>query len=86
MIVVMRRGASEQEIEQVVTVLHEQRLTPHISSGSERTVVGVLGQVGPSGVTQALGSITPELGEKLESMEGVEQVLKVSKPYKLASR
>lgn len=86
MIVVMRRGASEQEIEQVVTMLHEQKLTPHLSPGSERTIIGVLGQVGPSGVSQALGGITPELGEMLESLEGVEQVLKVSKPYKLASR
>src|SRR5262249_3566744 len=31
-------------------------------------------------------SITPELGEMLEALEGVEAVLPVSKPYKLASR
>jgi len=86
MIVVMRREASEQEIEAVVAALRMRDLTPHISRGVERTVIGVLGPGGPSGVAGALGSITPMLREALEGLEGVEQVLEVSKPYKLASR
>jgi 3-deoxy-7-phosphoheptulonate synthase len=86
MIVVMERGASEREIETVVAALRQRNLTPHLSQGVERTVIGVLGPVGPTGVAGALGGITPELGESLAGMEGVEQVLEVTKPYKLASR
>ncbi len=87
MIVVMRREATPSEIEHVQQVLRERGLTPHPSRGFERTVIGVLGPVGPSGVPGALdGGITPELGEYLEGLPGVEAVLQVSKPYKLASR
>jgi 3-deoxy-7-phosphoheptulonate synthase len=86
MIVVMRRGATEREIEGVVARLRERELTPHLSAGVERTIIGVLGPVGPSGIAGALGSITQDLGELLEGLDGVEQVLEVSKPYKLASR
>jgi 3-deoxy-7-phosphoheptulonate synthase len=86
MIVVMRTGATDRDIEHVLDVLRERELTAHISRGVARTVIGVLGPVGPSGVPNALPSITPELGETLEALEGVEAVLPVSKPYKLASR
>ncbi len=86
MIVVMRTSATDQNIEHVLDVLRERDLTSHVSSGVARTVIGVLGPVGPSGVPNALPGITPELGETLEALEGVESVLPVSKPYKLASR
>ncbi|HLZ21053.1 MAG TPA: 3-deoxy-7-phosphoheptulonate synthase [Ktedonobacterales bacterium] len=87
MIVIMRAGASEKEIEGVLAHLRERELTPHISRGVQRTVIGVLGPVGPTGVAGALGgNITPELGPALEGLDGVEQVVEVSKPYKLASR
>ncbi len=86
MIVVMRRDAGAREVEGVLAVLRERALTPHVSPGVERTVIGVLGPVSASGVAAALGGITPELGEALEGLNGVEQVLEVSKPYKLASR
>jgi 3-deoxy-7-phosphoheptulonate synthase len=86
MIVVMRTSASEHDIEHVLHVLRDRGLTPHLSRGTERTVIGVLGPVGPSGVPNALPGITPELGEFLEGLAGVESVVPVSKPYKLASR
>lgn len=86
MIVILRRGATEREVEGVLAVLRQHQLTPHISAGVERTIIGVLGPVGPSGIAGALGSITPDLGESLAGLDGVEQVLEVSKPYKLASR
>jgi 3-deoxy-7-phosphoheptulonate synthase len=86
MIVVMRSGAGEREVDHVLDVLRGRGLTPHLSRGVERTVVGVLGPVGPSGVPNALPGITPDLGEFLEGLAGVEAVLPVSKPYKLASR
>ncbi|HEX6122189.1 MAG TPA: 3-deoxy-7-phosphoheptulonate synthase, partial [Ktedonobacterales bacterium] len=86
MIVVLRTSASECDLAGVLEVLHERGLTSHVSQGTTRTVVGVLGPIGPSGVPGALPAITPDLGEHLESLPGVEIVLRVSKPYKLASR
>jgi len=86
MIVIMRRDASEHAIEHVQQVLRQRGLTPHPSRGVERTVIGVLGPAGPSGMPGALNGITPELGEALEALPQVESVVRVSKPYKLASR
>ncbi len=86
MIVVMRRDATERDVAGVLECLHERGLTPHLSQGTERTVIGVLGPVGPSGAPGALPGITPELGGTLEALGGVESVVRVSKPYKLASR
>jgi 3-deoxy-7-phosphoheptulonate synthase len=86
MIVVMQTNASERELERVLAAIAEHGLTSHVSRGVERTIVGILGPVGPSGVPGALPGITPELGPLLEGLPGVEAVLQVSKPYKLASR
>jgi 3-deoxy-7-phosphoheptulonate synthase len=86
MIVVMRPQATTHQIEHVLCALRERGLTTHPSRGFERTVIGVLGPTGPTGVPGALSGITPELGEYLEGLPGVEAVLRVSKPYKLASR
>jgi len=86
MIIVMQTGASEQDIERVLRAIAERGLTPHTSRGVERTIIGILGPVGPTGVPGALPGITPELGSALEGMPGVEALLQVSKPYKLASR
>ncbi|HLI87346.1 MAG TPA: 3-deoxy-7-phosphoheptulonate synthase [Ktedonobacteraceae bacterium] len=86
MIVVMKPSCSQQDIDHVLTFLDKHGLTGHPSVGVERTVIGVLGAVGPSGVPGSIGGITPALGEALEGLPGVESVLRVSKPYKLASR
>src|SRR5262249_36045728 len=86
MIVVMRTDATQENVSHLVLALRELGLTPHVSQGVERTVVGVLGPIGPAGVPNALGSLTPDLGAQLEGLTGVESVLAVSNPYKLASR
>lgn len=86
MIVVMQPQATTCEIERVQALLVERDLTPHPSRGFERTVIGVLGPMGASGVPGPLTGITPDLGEQLEGLPGVEAVLRVTKPYKLASR
>jgi 3-deoxy-7-phosphoheptulonate synthase len=70
----------------VLEAIRERGLTSNLSRGTERTVIGVLGPVGPWGVPHAPAGITPELGDGLEALPGVESVLGVSKPYKLASR
>jgi len=86
MIVVMKTNCSEEAIEHVLTFLHNHGLSGHPSRGVERTIIGVLGAVGPTGTPGSIGGINPNLGETLETLPCVESVLRVSKPYKLASR
>lgn len=74
MIVVMKTGSSQDEIRRVVNRIEVGGLIAHISQGIEHTVIGVLGQA------------FPELRDTLELLPGVEQVIPVTKPYKLASR
>ncbi len=85
MIVVMNAKCSKEQIAHVLEFLDHHGLTGHPSEGVERTVIGVLGSVGPTG-TPGVANIQPELSEALEGLPGVESVLRVSKPYKLASR
>jgi 3-deoxy-7-phosphoheptulonate synthase len=74
MIVVMKAGCSQDEISHVTKRIEDIGLKAHISQGVEHTVIGVLGKV------------FPELRDTLELLPGVDQVIPVSKPYKLASR
>ena len=74
MIVVMRVGSTQKEIDGVLERLKELGFKGSLSSGVERTVVGVVGQT------------YPELADELAVLEGVADVVPVSRPYKLASR
>ncbi len=74
MIVVMKTGSSQDEVNGVTKRIIDIGLKAHVSEGIEHTVIGVLGQV------------FPELRDSLELLPGVEQVIPVTKPYKLASR
>src|SRR5689334_2293844 len=73
MVVVMEAGATEQQIEQVVARLVELGMDVHRSTGVTRTVLGV---VGPH---------RPDAGI-IEVLDGVHEVVRISEPYKLASR
>ncbi len=86
MIVVMKASCSDESVERVLNFLEKHGLSGHPSRGVERTVIGVLGGVGPWGAPGSIGGINPTVEESLESMPEVESVLRVSKPYKLASR
>ena len=86
MIVVMKSPCSDKDIKHVITFLENHCLTGHPSHGVERTVIGVLGAVGACGAPGSIGGINLTLDETLEGLPGVESVLRVSKPYKLASR
>lgn len=70
----MRVGSSPDQISRVAKRIEASGLKAHISEGIEHTVIGALGQV------------FPELRDALELLPGVDQVIPVSKPYKLASR
>lgn len=74
MIVVMKVGSSDKEIAGVVKRIESAGLKTHVSQGVERTIVGVVGQ------------IFPEFEDMLEMLPGVDEVIRVSKPYKLSSR
>lgn len=76
MIVVMKRGTPKAEVADVMKRLVDLGLQGHLSEGVERTVIGVVG------VTVAL----PDLRERLELMPGVDEVVPISKPFKLSSR
>jgi 3-deoxy-7-phosphoheptulonate synthase len=74
MMVIMKKGHSEEELTAILKRLEETGLSGHTITGVERTVVGVVGQV------------YPELADELETMPGVDDIVPISKPYKLASR
>ena len=86
MIVVMKAHCDDKDIDNVLTFLENHGLSGHPSRGVERTIIGVLGAVGPSGTPGSIGGINPTIGESLECLPCVDSVLRVSKPYKLASR
>ena len=75
MIVVMRKGATDEEVEAVVARARELGLRGDVSRGEERTVVGLVGSVRPA----------PDPGA-LESLPGVAEVVRLRKPWELASR
>ena len=86
MIVVMQQRCSNEDIEHIMVFLKDHGLSGHLSRGTALTVIGVLGAVGPTGTRTTAGGVNPTIGEALESLPGVERVLEVTKPYKLASR
>jgi 3-deoxy-7-phosphoheptulonate synthase len=74
MIVVMQPGAAETSISAVVSRIKDLGLDAHLSSGEQRTIIGVVGTT----------PLPPTLDEMLEAYEEVEQVLRVTKKYKLS--
>src|SRR6059058_2884054 len=74
MIVVMKTNATENQIVGVQKAIRELGFKDHRIHGEERNVVAVLGHV------------YPELVDELGVVEGVDTVVRISKPYKLASR
>ena len=74
MIVVMKSFADQSDIDGVIKRLDEFGLGAHVSGGKERTVIGVIGVGFP-----------PELPGMMELLPGVEQVTRITRPYKLAS-
>src|SRR3989449_1204696 len=73
MVVVMQERATEEQIAKVVARLVELGMDVHRSTGVSRTVLGVVGQKRPE----------PGL---IEMLDGVHEVVRISEPYKLASR
>ena len=74
MIIVLRSDATQQQVDHIKERIEKLGLTPMISKGVERTIIGV---IGPEDVLR----VTP-----LEVFPGVEKVMPVLSPYKLVSR
>lgn len=74
MIIVMRPGSQDSEVREVSRVLENAGLGVHISKGTERTIIGVIGD-------KRLLSDIP-----LELMQGVDKLVPIMESYKLAGR
>ncbi|MCE5299700.1 MAG: 3-deoxy-7-phosphoheptulonate synthase [Spirochaetia bacterium] len=74
MIIVMKPKASKKQIDHVLAKIREFKLLPHVSHGKETTIIGVIGD---ERVLQ---------GVPFEGFSGVDKVMQILKPYKLASR
>lgn len=74
MIIVLRPDATKKQLDHLVKKIEKLGLKPWISKGVERTIVGVIGE-------EDIIRVQP-----LEVFPGVEKVLSILKPYKLASR
>ncbi len=74
MIVVMKRGVSEDQIERVIEQLNDHGFDVHRSSGSQQTILGAIG-------------VKPAFDPRhLQLLDGVAEVHRVTEPYKFASR
>lgn len=74
MVISMRSDATEDQIQGVIKRLSELNLDAHRSTGLNRTIIGVIGDV---------SALDPR---DFEILDGVDEVIRISAPYKLASR
>jgi 3-deoxy-7-phosphoheptulonate synthase len=74
MIIVLKPHPSAETIRHVIERIEELGFVPHLSQGVSRTIIGVIGDEEKLAV------------EPLQAIEGVEQVVPILKPFKLASR
>jgi 3-deoxy-7-phosphoheptulonate synthase len=74
MIIVVRPHSTPDQIQHILERIEELGLKPHLSQGEQRTIIGVIGD-------EDRLRTTP-----LTAIPGVEQVLPILKPFKLASR
>ncbi len=74
MIIVLKPHPTPEVIQHVLERIEALGFTPHLSQGVSRTIIGVIGDEEKLQV------------EPLQAIEGVEQVVPILKPYKLASR
>jgi 3-deoxy-7-phosphoheptulonate synthase len=73
-LIVMRHGASDEELQRVVDVIEEMGYVSRMLPGVQRTAVGLVGNDGRVDAS------------RLEGLPGVQEVIHVSKPYKQVSR
>ena len=74
MIIILKSGASDEQIDHVIERVEALGLKAHLSRGTYRTIIGVIGD------EQKIGA------EPLRAIPGVQEVVPVLPPYKLASK
>lgn len=74
MIVIMEQKADRSQIDRVVGRLKEFGFDIHLSAGVERTIIGAIGQK------------TDQKVQQIEAMEGVERIVPILQPFKLAGK
>lgn len=74
MIIVIKQDASDEQVREVISYVDEQGFQTHLSRGEERTIIGVIG-------TQDKSALYA-----LASLESVESLIPILKPFKLAAR
>jgi 3-deoxy-7-phosphoheptulonate synthase len=74
MIIVLRPDSTKEEIDHILDRIRELGFKPHVSQGEVRTIIGVIGDENKLHA------------QPLQAIPGVEQVLPILKPFKLASR
>lgn len=75
MIIVMKRKADQQKLDNVIKWIESAGYEAHVSKGVERTIIGAIGD------ERGKVALKP-----VETMPGVEKVMSILAPYKLASR
>ena len=75
MVIVMEKRASSEAVEHVIDEVKKLGFTPHISEGESRTLIGAIGP-----------APTQEVRDHFQAFGGVETVVPITRPYKLASR
>lgn len=76
-IIVLKPNVTEEAIRHIVKKLENKGLSANISRGTERTIIGVIGDT---------SKVTEEEEKSISVLTGVENVMRIVKPYKLASR
>lgn len=74
MIAIAPSSTSDERIAEIVQYIEQYGVQAHVSRGTDRTVIGIIGKA------------DPKLVEHIRQMKGIEDVIKISKSYKLASR
>jgi len=74
MLIIMRTDANQDEISAIVERVEANGLSAHLSRGTERTIIG------------AIGDGRPVNRDQFVQLPGVDRVVPISRPYKLASR
>jgi len=76
-IIVLKPEISDEQIEKLIKKLEAKGLKPHVSKGTERTIIGVIGDT---------SKVTEDEENAIRAIPWVEDVVRILKPYKLASR
>lgn len=76
MILILKKGVTEDQVKYVLEKIEQADLKPHISKGADVTIIGCIGHE---------DAVKAFFGEA-QALAGVDKAIRISKPYKLASK